>query len=139
MGLDGVVPESTNRVQGQLAAEGGSAIGKAAGADVKKSDVFADPPKGRKKTPTVVVVPISNVPGAVVVGKKSDVPPDPKAWTTPAAEGGCPGRSAWSVGWGKVGCRSEGSEAARCGWDCRVWGGDQCSGWREDSRSDGVG
>ena len=74
MGLDGVVPESTNRVQGKSAAEGGSAIGKAAGAVVKKSDVLANPPKGRTKNPAEVVVPSSNVPGA----EKSDVPPDPK-------------------------------------------------------------
>ena len=51
VGLDGVVLESASRVQGKSAAEGGSAIGKAAGAVAKKSDVLADPPKGRKKTP----------------------------------------------------------------------------------------
>jgi len=87
VGLDGVVPESANRGLGKSGKEGGSAKGKAAGAVVEKSDVLADPPKGRKKTPTAVVVPISNVPGAVVVGKKSDVRPDPKARKTPAAEG----------------------------------------------------
>jgi hypothetical protein len=87
VGLDGVVPESANRGLGKSGKEGGSAKGKAAGAVVEKSDVLADPTKGRKKTPTAVVVPISNVPGAVVVGKKSDVRPDPKARKTPAAEG----------------------------------------------------
>ena len=87
MGLDGVVPESAGRVQGKSAAEGGSAVGEAAGVAAKQSDVLADPPKGRKKTPAEVVVPVSDVPGAVVVGKKSRVPPDPKAQATPAAEG----------------------------------------------------
>ena len=49
--------------------------------------MLANPPKGRKKPPAEVVVPSSNVPGAVVVGKKSDVPPDPKVRTNPAGEG----------------------------------------------------
>ena len=87
MVLDGVVPESAGTVQGKSAAEGGSAIGVAAGVAAKQSDVLADPPRGRKKTPAEVIVPISDVPGAVVVGKKSRVPPGPKARTTPAAEG----------------------------------------------------
>ena len=66
VGLDKGVPERANRGRGKSAAKGGSAIDKAAGAVVKKLDVIANPPKGRKKPPAEVVVPSSNVPGAVV-------------------------------------------------------------------------
>ncbi len=86
MGLDGVVPESANRGLGKSGEGSGSAKGKAGGAVVEeKSDVPTDPPKGREKMPTAVVVPVGDVPGAVVVGKKSDKRPN--ASKTPAAEG----------------------------------------------------
>ena len=86
MGLDEVVPGGAGTVQGKSAAEGVSAIGEAAGVAAKQSAVLANPQKGRKKTPAEVVVPVGDVPGAVVVGSKSDVPPVPKARTTPAAD-----------------------------------------------------
>jgi len=64
---------------GVSGAVGGSAKGKAAGVVME----IANPPKGRRKTPTAVVGP--DVPGAVVVGKKSGVRPATRK--TPAVEG----------------------------------------------------
>ena len=53
MGLDGVVPEGAGKVQGKSAAEGGSAIGKAAGAVAKKKKVgcACQSSKGAEETP----------------------------------------------------------------------------------------
>ena len=104
-----VVPESVNRGLGKSGEGGGTAKGKAAGAVVEeKSDVPTNPLKGRKKVPKAVVVPVSSVPSADVVGKKSDVRPN--AGKTPSAEcvvlGGVPGA---------VGGRRRRSSRCSCG------------------------